>query len=176
MAETDYSKVNSFDGLLKSLNKDYSKELIRIGNDNEIRGLEVWELDSPNITDVFGCSGLVKGRIIEIIGNESTGKSSLCYYLAGQVQKQGGKVLYVDFENSIDRDYAEQMGLQLDTALIVQPDYGEQGLDIATKAIESNQIDIVIFDSISAITPLAEIQGTMEDSQLVCRQELILNF
>ena len=155
-------EAKSFNDLLKKSQKKYGEELIRIGNDNVISGIEWWELDSPKIADLLG-KGLPKGRMIEVYGEESTGKTSLCYYFSGQVQKQGGNIVYIDTENAVDPEYASQMGLDLEKALIVQPDYGEQALDIAIDMIESNQVDLIIIDSVAALVPKAELEGEMTD-------------
>lgn len=165
MADIDFTKVKDFDDLLIQSQKEFGKEIIRIGSDNAIAGVQWWDLDSLKIKDLLG-KGTPKGRIIEIFGDESSGKTCLCNYITGQIQKQGGKAVYIDTENAIDPSYAKQMGLDLDNCIIVNPDFGEQALDIIEKMAQSNLISVIVLDSLAALSPKAEIEGEMTDQTM----------
>jgi len=157
--------VKDLDTLIKNLEKSHGAGSVQLGQNFKGTNIERWNISSPLISHILG-GGLPKGRIIEIWGPESAGKTSLATYLAGEVQKQGGIASYIDAEYSAELEHAEATGLNRDSLLFTQPDYGEQALQIAQDEVESGLVDIIIIDSVSALTPLAEINGEMSDQQM----------
>src|SRR3990167_7444186 len=114
----------------------------------------------------LGVGGIPKGRVIEIFGPESSGKTTLAMHMVAEVQKIGGQAAFVDAEHALDPDYAEKIGVKLDEVLISQPDTGEQALDIVETLVRSNAVDVIVVDSVAALTPRAEIEGEMGDSHM----------
>ena len=114
----------------------------------------------------LGVGGIPKGRVIEIFGPESSGKTTLAMHMVAEVQKIGGQAAFVDAEHALDPDYAEKIGVKLDDVLISQPDTGEQALDIVETLVRSNAVDVIVVDSVAALTPRAEIEGEMGDSHM----------
>jgi recombination protein RecA len=112
---------------------------------------------------VFGCGGVPRGRIIEVYGPESSGKTALCSHLIGQCQKAGGIAAFVDAEHALDPTFASKLGVNVDELLVSQPDYGEQALEIVEALVESRAVDLIVVDSVSALTPRAELDGEMGD-------------
>lgn len=155
------------DSLMSKLNKKHGHGMVMIGNeiDEQARRIERWILDSPDFNYLFG-GGLPKGRIIEIYGVESSGKTTIATYLATQVQKSGGSIAVIDAENSYDLTYAEDHGLNIDNILFTQPDAGEDALEIAEEMVRSEVVDLIIVDSVAALTPRAEIEAEMGDKQM----------
>lgn len=164
--------TKDIDKILKEMEKEYGKGAVFHGSNPKIERIPRWSVSSPNISYVLG-GGVPKGRMIEISGMESAGKTSLATYLAGEIQRQGGQVLYVDYENALDLDYASSFGFDPDKAFITQPDSGEEGLDIILDFCEKGIVDYVLVDSVSAITPLAEIEGDMGDQQMGIQARLM---
>lgn len=163
MAET--KTMNDLDSLMFKFQKDFGKGTIQLGTSFVDEGIPRWSVSSPRISYVIG-NGLPKGRIIEIYGPEASGKTSLACYLAGEVQKAGDKVMYIDAENAIDLSYAQTFGLNREELLFSQPNDGEQALDIAIASAESGLIKLIVIDSVAALTPLAELEGGMGDQQM----------
>ncbi|MEK7075185.1 MAG: DNA recombination/repair protein RecA, partial [Patescibacteria group bacterium] len=112
----------------------------------------------------LGIGGVPKGRVIEIYGPESSGKTTLAQHIVAEVQKKGGVAAFVDAEHAMDPEYASKIGVKLDELLISQPDTGEQALDIVETLVRSNAVDVIVIDSVAALTPRAEIEGDMGDS------------
>lgn len=157
--------MGDYKELAASLNKQYGEGTAFILGRHESIEIPRWELDSLKISDLLG-GGLPKSRIIEIYGPESSGKTSLCYYLAGQVQKRGGKIAIIDAENSTDLEYAETFGLKPNEVITIQPNDGEQALDIVGDILKSNIMDVIIIDSVAALTPRAFIEGEAGDAMM----------
>ena len=165
--EENSNAKKTLDNLMDSLNKKHGTGMVMVGNDidEEARQIARWSLDSPDFIDLLG-GGFPKGRIIEIFGPESSGKTTLATYFATQIQKNNGRVAIIDAENSYDLSYAESMGLNVDNILFTQPDAGEDALEIAEDMVRSNLIDLIIIDSVAALTPRAEIEAEMGDKQM----------
>jgi len=135
---------------------------------NEARSLNVesWPTGSISLDLALGVGGIPKGRIIEVYGPESSGKTTLTMHMIAEIQKRKGQAAFVDAEHAMDPEYAEKIGVKLDEMLISQPDTGEQALDIVETLVRSNAVDIIVVDSVAALTPRAEIEGEMGDSHM----------
>lgn len=134
--------------------------------DSPVEFLEVIPTGSLTLDIALGVSGYPKGRVIEIYGPESSGKTTLAIHAIAQVQKAGGIAAFIDAEHAFDRFYAAKLGVDIDSLLISQPDNGEQALEITENLIRSGAIDIIVIDSVAALTPRAEIEGEMGDSKM----------
>ena len=157
-------KLKALNLALSQIEKDFGKEAImRLGDTNN-ENVEAIPTGALPLDIAIGIGGIPRGRIIEIYGPESSGKSTLAMCIAAQAQKQGGIVAYIDAEHAMDPDYAEKLGVNVDDMLISQPDSGEQGLAIAEKLVCSGAIDLIVVDSVAALVPRAEIEGEMGDS------------
>lgn len=143
---------------LKKLRKIYGEGVILQDSDVP-KNIEAIPTGCFAIDNLLGCGGLPKGRIIEIFGEPSEGKSTLCLFLAGQVQKQGGKVVYVDAENAYDASYAKNLGVETKELLVSQPGTLEEAMDTVRALAETNQIDLIIVDSVAALVPKSELEG-----------------
>ncbi len=158
-------KLKALNLALTQIEKDFGKEAImRLGEKNAQVDVDVISTGILPLDIAIGIGGLPRGRIIEIFGPESSGKSTLALCVAAQAQKQGGIVAYIDAEHAMDPEYASKLGVDIDNMLISQPDSGEQGLEIADKLIRSGAVDLIIVDSVAALVPRAEIEGEMGDS------------
>lgn len=164
--------TNELDSLRNDLLKKYGSGTIAFGGNNSGGNIQRWIIDSPKISNAFG-GGLPKGRHIEVFGDESTGKTSLMCYLAGQIQKAGGIIAYIDMEHALDHEYAETFGLDMSEVLFAQPDSGEQALGIVEDLVKSKQVDFIVIDSVAALTPQAEIEGEMSDQQMGAQARLM---
>ncbi|MFB9121276.1 recombinase RecA [Bergeyella porcorum] len=152
---------------LEKLDKTYGKgTVMRMGDANIDDSIEVIPSGSLGLDLALGVGGYPKGRIIEIYGPESSGKTTLTLHAIAEAQKQGGIAAFIDAEHAFDSIYAKKLGIDLDNLIISQPDNGEQALEIADNLIRSGAIDIVVIDSVAALTPKAEIDGDMGDSKM----------
>ena len=157
-------KLKALNLALSQIEKDFGKEAImRLGDTNN-ENVEAIPTGALPLDIAIGIGGIPRGRIIEIYGPESSGKSTLAMCIAAQAQKQGGIVAYIDAEHAMDPDYAGKLGVNVDDMLISQPDSGEQGLAIAEKLVCSGAVDLIVVDSVAALVPRAEIEGEMGDS------------
>ncbi|MDD5022063.1 MAG: recombinase RecA [Endomicrobiaceae bacterium] len=158
-------KLKALNLALSQIEKDFGKEAImRLGEKNAHVDVDVIPTGALPLDIAIGIGGIPRGRIIEIFGPESSGKSTLALCVAAEAQKQGGIVAYIDAEHAMDPDYASKLGVNIDDMLISQPDSGEQGLEIADKLVRSGAVDLIIVDSVAALVPRAEIEGEMGDS------------
>ena len=159
-------KLKALDLALSQIEKDFGKEAImRLGEQHaKVDVNNVIPTGSLPLDIAIGIGGIPRGRIIEIYGPESSGKSTLALCMAAQAQKQGGIVAYIDAEHAMDADYAANLGVDVENMLISQPDSGEQGLEIADKLVRSGAVDLIVIDSVAALVPRAEIEGEMGDS------------
>lgn len=158
-------KLKALNLALAQIEKDFGKEAImRLGEKNAHVDIDVIPTGALPLDIAIGIGGIPRGRIIEIFGPESSGKSTLALCVAAEAQKQGGIVAYIDAEHAMDPDYASKLGVNIDDMLISQPDSGEQGLEIADKLVRSGAVDLIIVDSVAALVPRAEIEGEMGDS------------
>ena len=171
MAKTDDNMAAAQEGKLKALQaamakieKDFGKGSIMKLGDEKIENVEVIPTGSIALNAALGVGGYPKGRIIEIYGPESSGKTTLAIHAIAECQKAGGIAAFIDAEHAFDRFYAEKLGVDIDNLWISQPDNGEQALEIADQLIRSSAIDILVVDSVAALTPKKEIEGDMGDN------------
>jgi len=158
-------KLKALNLALSQIEKDFGKEAImRLGAKSNNEDVEAIPTGALPLDIAIGIGGIPRGRIIEIYGPESSGKSTLAMCIAAQAQKQGGIVAYIDAEHAMDPEYAAKLGVDVDNMLISQPDSGEQGLEIADKLVRSGAVDLIVVDSVAALVPRAEIEGEMGDS------------
>jgi recombination protein RecA len=147
--------------------------VMRMGDVAAARDIEVVSTGSLGLDIALGCGGLPRGRIVEIYGPESSGKTTLTLQVIAEVQKLGGTAAFVDAEHALDPGYAEKIGVNVDDLLVSQPDTGEQALEIADMLVRSGAVDIVVIDSVAALTPKAEIEGDMGDSHMGLQARLM---
>ena len=151
---------------IKQIEKQYGKGSIMKLGERAAVDVDAISSGSIKIDEALGIGGYPKGRIIEIYGPESSGKTTLALHAIAEVQKKGGRAAYIDAENAIDPNYAKNMGVNIDELILSQPDSGEQGLQIAEMLIKSGAIDIIVVDSVAALVPQAELDGEMGDAQV----------
>jgi recombination protein RecA len=173
MAEVNSEKLKALQATLERLDKSYGKgSIMRLG-DNAIEKMEVISTGSIALNKALGVGGLPKGRIVEIYGPESSGKTTLAIHAIAECQKNGGIAAIIDAEHAFDQFYAKALGVDVANLYIAQPDNGEQGLEMADNLIRSGAIDILVIDSVAALTPKAEIEGEMGDSQMGLQARLM---
>ncbi|WCT11540.1 recombinase RecA [Mucilaginibacter jinjuensis] len=159
-------KLKALQLTLDKLEKSYGKGTIMKLGDNTIEPMEAISTGSISLDIALGIGGLPKGRIIEIYGPESSGKTTLAIHAIAECQKKGGIAAFIDAEHAFDRFYAKKLGVDVENLLISQPDNGEQALEIADNLIRSGAIDIIVIDSVAALVPKSEIEGEMGDSKM----------
>lgn len=157
-------KSKSLDAALATLEKNYGKGTIMRLDDSHVEELEVIPSGSLGLDIGIGIGGVPRGRIIEIYGPESSGKTTLTLHMAAEAQRNGGSVVFIDAEHALDLGYAARLGVDTKKLLISQPDSGEQALEICETLVRSNAVDLVVIDSVAALTPRAELEGEMGDS------------
>ena len=155
------------------LEKDFGKNTVMCMGDNNVEQVEVIPTGSIGLNAALGVGGYPKGRIIEIYGPESSGKTTLAIHAIAEAQKAGGIAAFIDAEHAFDRFYAKKLGVDVDNLWISQPDNGEQALEIADQLIRSSAIDIIVIDSVAALTPKAEIEGDMGDNRVGLQARLM---
>jgi recombination protein RecA len=158
---------------IDKIEKTYGKGTIMRMGDNAVEQIEAISTGSISLDSALGIGGLPKGRVIEIYGPESSGKTTLAIHAIAQVQAQGGIAAFIDAEHAFDRFYAQKLGVDIENLLISQPDNGEQALEIADNLIRSGAIDIIVIDSVAALTPKSEIEGEMGDSKMGLQARLM---
>jgi len=157
-------KMKALQAAMAKIEKDYGKGSIMKLGEEKIENIEVIPTGSLGLDIALGVGGYPRGRIIEIYGPESSGKTTLAIHAIAEVQKNGGIAAFIDAEHAFDRFYAEKLGVDVDNLYISQPDNGEQALEIADQLIRSSAIDLIVIDSVAALTPKKEIEGDMGDS------------
>ena len=157
-------KLKALQAAMSKIEKDFGKGSIMRMGDEQIENVDVIPTGSIGLNAALGVGGYPKGRIIEIYGPESSGKTTLAIHAIAEAQKAGGIAAFIDAEHAFDRFYAQKLGVDVDNLLISQPDNGEQALEIADQLIRSAAIDIIVIDSVAALTPKKEIEGDMGDS------------
>ncbi len=167
------SKLKTLQATIDRLDKTYGKGTIMRLGDRQAIEVEVIPTGSLGLDIALGCYGLPKGRIIEIYGPESSGKTTLAIHAVAECQKRGGIAAFVDAEHAFDRFYAEALGVDVNNLLISQPDNGEQALEITENLIRSGAVDIIVIDSVAALVPRAEIEGEMGDSKMGLQARLM---
>jgi len=158
---------------MEKLDKTYGKGAVMKLGDSAVEKVDVIPTGSIALDLALGVEGYPKGRVIEIYGPESSGKTTLAIHAIAEVQKQGGIAAFIDAEHAFDQFYAKKLGVDIDNLLISQPDNGEQALEIADNLIRSGAIDLIVIDSVAALTPKAEIEGEMGDSQMGLQARLM---
>ncbi|WP_298474923.1 recombinase RecA [uncultured Maribacter sp.] len=166
MSSEKDAKLKALKLTLDKLDKTYGKGAVMKLGDSVIQDVEVIPSGSLGLDIALGVGGYPKGRVIEIYGPESSGKTTLTLHAIAEAQKNGGIAAFIDAEHAFDRFYAEKLGIDIDNLIISQPDNGEQALEIADNLIRSGAIDIVVVDSVAALTPKSEIEGEMGDSKM----------
>ncbi|WP_027003953.1 recombinase RecA [Hugenholtzia roseola] len=166
-------KLEALKTTLAKLDKTYGKGTVMKMNDESVVEVPVISTGSLGLDMALGVGGLPRGRVIEIYGPESSGKTTLTLHAIAEAQKAGGLAAFIDAEHAFDRIYAQNLGVDLDNLLISQPDSGEQALEIAEQLIRSTALDIVVIDSVAALVPKAELEGEMGDSKMGLQARLM---
>ena len=166
-------KLKALQLTIDKLEKSYGKGTIMKLGDNAIDDVEYISTGSISLNNALGIGGLPKGRVIEIYGPESSGKTTLAIHAIAEAQKAGGLAAFIDAEHAFDRFYARKLGVDIKNLLVSQPDNGEQALEIADNLIRSGAIDILVIDSVAALTPRSEIEGEMGDSKMGLQARLM---
>ncbi|MEW7289404.1 recombinase RecA [Aquimarina sp. 2304DJ70-9] len=160
------AKLKALKLTLDKLDKTYGKGTVMKMSDSAVQEVDVISTGSLGLDLALGVGGYPRGRVVEIYGPESSGKTTLTLHAIAQAQKAGGIAAFIDAEHAFDRFYAEKLGVDIDDLIISQPDHGEQALEIADNLIRSGAIDIIVIDSVAALTPKSEIEGEMGDSKM----------
>ncbi len=159
-------KLKALKLTMDKIDKDYGKGSVMMMSDKGLVEQEVISTGSIGLDVALGIGGLPKGRVIEIYGPESSGKTTLAIHVIAEAQKKGGMCAFIDAEHAFDSNYAQRLGVDIDNLLISQPDYGEQALEIADRLILSGALDVVVIDSVAALVPKSELEGEMGDSKM----------
>ncbi len=159
-------KLKMLNTTLEKIEKAYGKGAVMKMGDSAIEAIEIISTGSIGLDAALGVGGLPKGRIIEIYGPESSGKTTVAIHAIAEAQKRGGLAAFIDAEHAFDRNYAQKLGVNIDELVISQPDNGEQALEIADSLIRSGAIDLIVIDSVAALTPKSEIEGEMGESKM----------
>jgi len=166
-------KLKALEATMGNIEKNYGKGSIMKLGDNAIESIESISTGSIGLDFALGIGGLPKGRVVEIYGPESSGKTTLALHVIAEAQKAGGIAAFIDAEHAFDRFYAQKLGVDIQNLLISQPDHGEQALEIAENLIRSGAIDVLVIDSVAALTPKSEIEGEMGDSKMGLQARLM---
>ena len=158
---------------MDKIDKDFGKGSVMMMSDKGIVEQEVISTGSIGLDMALGIGGLPKGRVVEIYGPESSGKTTLAIHVIAEAQKKGGMCAFIDAEHAFDSEYAKKLGVDIDNLLISQPDYGEQALEIADRLILSGALDVVVIDSVAALVPKSELEGEMGDSKMGLQARLM---
>ena len=168
------TKQRNLDEAIRQIEKEHGKgSILRMGERDAGIGADVISTGSVSVDAALGIGGFPKGRVVEIYGPESSGKTTLALQAVAQAQKQGGMAAFVDAEHAMDPGYAAKLGVDVDNLLVSQPDYGEQALQIVDVLVRSGAVDIVVVDSVAALVPHAELQGEMGDSHVGLQARLM---
>ncbi|MFC1748487.1 recombinase RecA [Pseudomonadota bacterium] len=170
----DDNKRKALDAALGQIERQFGKgSIMRMGDDGAIPDVESISTGSLGLDVALGIGGLPKGRVVEIYGPESSGKTTLALQVVAEAQKAGGTAAFIDAEHALDPGYAEKLGVDVDALLVSQPDTGEQALEIVDMLVRSAAVDVVIVDSVAALTPKAEIEGDMGDTHVGLQARLM---
>jgi len=173
MADENAQKLKALKLTIDKLEKSYGKGIVMKMDDDSIQSVPVISSGSIGLDMALGVGGFPRGRVVEIYGPESSGKTTLALHAIAEAQKAGGMAAFVDAEHAFDRFYAEKIGVDTQNLLISQPDDGEQALEIADNLIRSGAIDIIVIDSVAALVPRAELEGDMGDSRMGLQARLM---
>ena len=166
-------KLKALQLTMDKISKDFGKGSVMMMNERADRVMEVISTGSIGLDAALGIGGLPKGRVIEIYGPESSGKTTVAIHVIAEAQKKGGMCAIIDAEHAFDAVYAQKLGVDVENLLISQPDYGEQGLEIADRLILSGALDVVVIDSVAALVPKGELEGEMGDSKMGLQARLM---
>ncbi len=166
-------KLKALKLTIDKIDKDFGKGSVMMMNERSQEPQEVISTGSIGLDVALGIGGLPKGRVVEIYGPESSGKTTLAIHVIAEAQKKGGMCAFIDAEHAFDATYAKKLGVDVDNLLISQPDYGEQGLEIADRLILSGALDVVVIDSVAALVPKGELEGEMGDSKMGLQARLM---
>lgn len=170
----DDNKRKALNAALGQIERQFGKgSIMRMGDEGVVRDIEAVSTGSLGLDVALGIGGLPRGRIVEIYGPESSGKTTMTLHVVAETQKLGGTAAFVDAEHALDPQYAEKLGVNIDDLLVSQPDTGEQALEIADMLVRSGAVDVVVVDSVAALTPKAEIEGDMGDSHVGLQARLM---
>jgi len=170
----DDNRKKALAAALSQIERQFGKgSVMRMGDEGAIPNIDVISTGSLNLDIALGIGGLPRGRVVEIYGPESSGKTTLTLHVIAEMQKAGGVAAFVDAEHALDPVYAEKLGVDIDELLVSQPDTGEQALEITDMLVRSGAVDIVVVDSVAALTPKAEIEGDMGDSHMGLQARLM---
>ncbi|MDE2457343.1 MAG: recombinase RecA, partial [Burkholderiales bacterium] len=167
-------KAKALQAALAQIEKHFGKgSIMRLGEGEVIEDIQVVSTGSLGLDIALGVGGLPRGRVVEIYGPESSGKTTLTLQVIAEMQKQGGTAAFIDAEHALDIQYAQKLGVNLQELLISQPDTGEQALEIVDALVRSGSIDLIVIDSVAALTPKAELEGEMGDSHVGLQARLM---
>ena len=169
----DENKNKALNAALSQIEKQFGKNTVMRLGDNTVQAVEAVSTGSLTLDIALGIGGLPKGRIVEIYGPESSGKTTMTLQAIAECQKAGGTCAFIDAEHALDPQYARKLGVDIDNLLVSQPDNGEQALEIADMLVRSGAIDLIVVDSVAALTPRAEIEGEMGDSHMGLQARLM---
>lgn len=174
MAENDSQKKKAIESALTQIERQFGKgAIMRLGDNTNLSKVPTISTGSIGLDVALGVGGLPRGRVVEIFGPESSGKTTLALHAIAEAQKKGGVVAFIDAEHALDATYAKALGLDIDNLLISQPDTGEQALEITETLVRSSAIDMIVIDSVAALVPRAEIEGDMGDAQMGLQARLM---
>lgn len=166
-SKSDSNKQKALDSALAQIERQFGKgSIMKLGDENAVQEIEATSTGSLGLDIALGIGGLPKGRIVEIYGPESSGKTTLTLHCVAEEQKKGGVCAFVDAEHALDPQYAKKLGVDLDELLISQPDTGEQALEIVDTLVRSGAVNMIVVDSVAALTPKSELEGDMGDSSV----------
>ncbi|MES9993143.1 MAG: recombinase RecA [Candidatus Thiodiazotropha sp.] len=170
----DDNRAKALSAALGQIEKQFGKgSVMRMGDTSAVRNIDAISTGSLSLDIALGIGGLPKGRVVEIYGPESSGKTTLTLQVVAEAQKMGGTAAFIDAEHALDPQYAEKLGVNVDELLVSQPDTGEQALEITDMLVRSGAVDVVVIDSVAALTPKAEIEGDMGDSHVGLQARLM---
>jgi recombination protein RecA len=173
MADAKLDRLKAVDGALSQIERQFGKGAIMRLGQRETVGLEAISTGSISVDHAIGIGGFPRGRVVEVYGPESSGKTTLALSVIAQAQKKGGIAAFIDAEHALDAEYARKLGVDIDNILVSQPDNGEQALEIAEMLVRSNAVDVVVVDSVAALVPKAELEGEMGDSHVGLQARLM---
>src|SRR5436305_3619145 len=173
MADTKLDRLKAVDGALSQIERQFGKGAIMRLGQRETLGLEAISTGSIAVDHAIGIGGFPRGRVVDVYGPESSGKTTLALSVIAQAQKKGGIAAFIDAEHALDAEYARKLGVDIDNILVSQPDNGEQALEIAEMLVRSNAVDVVVIDSVAALVPKAELEGEMGDSHVGLQARLM---
>lgn len=170
----DVEREKALSGAIMQIERQFGKgAIMRLGDDNPLMVVDVIPTGSLTLDLALGIGGVPRGRVVEIYGSESSGKTTLAFHIVAEAQKRGGIAAFIDAEHAVEAKYAQALGVDINNLLIHQPDTGEQALDVAETLVRSGAIDVIVIDSVAALVPKAEIEGEMGDSHVGLQARLM---